>query len=106
MQKSRTRSKIMAIADRHGRPVAIHIDSATPHEVTLVEATLAHRLVRKTPEGRRAVTASVNAVRRERGSDSRSVASDAIPVRHHGCGLGGHRDSSGHKVCVHSVLSW
>jgi Transposase DDE domain len=43
-------SKIMAIADRHGRPVAIHIDSATPHEVTLVEATLAHRLVQKTPE--------------------------------------------------------
>jgi transposase len=43
-------SKIMAIADRHGRPVAIHIDSATPHEVTLVEATLAHRLVQKTHE--------------------------------------------------------
>jgi transposase len=43
-------TKIMAIADRHGRPVAIHIDSATPHEVTLVHATLAHRLVRKTPE--------------------------------------------------------
>ena len=43
-------SKIMAIADRHGRPVATHTDSATPHEVTLVEATLAHRLVRKTPE--------------------------------------------------------
>jgi transposase len=43
-------SKIMAIADRHGRPVAIYTDSATPHEVTLVEATLAHRLVQKTPE--------------------------------------------------------
>lgn len=25
------------------------LDSATPHEVTLVEATLAHRLVQKTP---------------------------------------------------------
>ena len=43
-------SKIMAIADRHGRPVAIHIDSATPHEVTLVETTLAHRLVQKMPK--------------------------------------------------------
>ncbi len=43
-------SKIMAIADRYGQPVAIHVDSATPHEVTLVEATLAHRLVQKTPE--------------------------------------------------------
>ena len=38
-------SKIMAIADCHGRPVAIHIDSATPHQVTLVEATLAQMLV-------------------------------------------------------------
>jgi transposase len=26
----------MAIADRHGLPVAVHVDSATPHEVTLV----------------------------------------------------------------------
>lgn len=40
----------MAIADRHGRPVAIHVDGATPHDVTIVEATLAHRLVQKTPE--------------------------------------------------------
>src|SRR5687768_4926939 len=40
----------MASADWHGRTVATHTDSATPHEVTLVEATLAHRLVRKTPE--------------------------------------------------------
>jgi transposase len=40
----------MVIADRHGRPVAIHIDSATPHEITLVTATLAHRLVQKTPD--------------------------------------------------------
>jgi hypothetical protein len=34
-------SKIMAIADRRGLPVAVHIESATPHEVTLVHATLA-----------------------------------------------------------------
>jgi transposase len=31
---------IMAIADRHGRPVAIYTHSATPHEVTLVEGCL------------------------------------------------------------------
>jgi transposase len=43
-------SKIMAIADCHGRPVAIHIDSATPHEVTLVKATLAQMLVLKRPK--------------------------------------------------------
>jgi transposase len=43
-------SKIMAIVDRHGRPVAIHVDSATPHEVTLVHATLVQTLVRREPE--------------------------------------------------------
>jgi hypothetical protein len=29
-------SKIMAIADRKGLPVAVHVESATPHEVTIV----------------------------------------------------------------------
>jgi hypothetical protein len=29
-------TKIMAVADRHGLPVSICIESATPHEVTLV----------------------------------------------------------------------
>jgi transposase len=42
-------SKIMAIADRQGRPVAVHVESATPHEVTLVHATLAERLVTQLP---------------------------------------------------------
>jgi hypothetical protein len=40
----------MAIADRHGLPVAVHVESATPHEVTLVKATIAQRLVLKRPE--------------------------------------------------------
>ena len=43
-------TKIMAIADRHGLPVAVHVESATPHEVTLVEATIAQRLLLKRPE--------------------------------------------------------
>ena len=30
----------MVIADAHGLPVAVHTASASPHEVTLVEATL------------------------------------------------------------------
>ncbi len=34
-------SKIMAIADRTGLPVALYVSSATPNEVTLVEPTLA-----------------------------------------------------------------
>jgi hypothetical protein len=32
-------------ADRHGLPVAVHVESATPHAVTLVNATIAQRLV-------------------------------------------------------------
>jgi transposase len=42
-------SKIMAIADRQGLPVAVHVESATPHEVTLVHATLAQRFVNQLP---------------------------------------------------------
>ena len=42
-------SKIMAIADRQGLPIAVHVESATPHEVTLVRATLATRFVRPLP---------------------------------------------------------
>jgi hypothetical protein len=29
----------MAIADRQGLPIAIHVESATPHEVRLVHAS-------------------------------------------------------------------
>ena len=43
-------SKIMVIADRQGLPVAVHVESATPHEVRLVQATLAKRFVRQLPE--------------------------------------------------------
>src|SRR6202047_4985556 len=43
-------SKIMAIADRHGLPVAVHVVSASPNEATLVEPTLTHRFLRQTPE--------------------------------------------------------
>jgi hypothetical protein len=39
----------MAIADRQGRPVAVHVESATPHEVTLVHATLADRFISQLP---------------------------------------------------------
>ena len=30
----------MAVADRSGLPIAVHVDSASPHEVTLLEPTL------------------------------------------------------------------
>ena len=34
-------SKLMVIADAHGLPLSMYTDAASPHEVTLVEATLA-----------------------------------------------------------------
>ena len=43
-------SKIMAISDGHGLPVAVHVASASPHETKLVEATLERRFLRETPE--------------------------------------------------------
>lgn len=42
-------TKIMAVADRAGLPVAVHVERASPAEVTLVEATLAQRFVRALP---------------------------------------------------------
>ncbi|GAA4648255.1 hypothetical protein GCM10023116_05220 [Kistimonas scapharcae] len=36
-------TKIMAIADRHGLPVALWATSATPHETQLVEELLIQR---------------------------------------------------------------
>ena len=43
-------TKIMAVADRAGLPLAIHVASASPHEVTLAEATLEQRFTRALPE--------------------------------------------------------
>lgn len=43
-------SKIMAISDGHGLPLAVHLASASPNEATLVEPTLQRRFLRQTPE--------------------------------------------------------
>ncbi len=40
----------MAITDSNGIPVAIHTDSASPHEVTLVEKTLNNLFLDEVPE--------------------------------------------------------
>jgi transposase len=40
----------MAVADRAGLPVAVHIASASPHEVAPVAATLAERFIAARPE--------------------------------------------------------
>ena len=42
-------TKLMAVADGAGIPIAIHTTSASPHEITLVEDTLARRHTRATP---------------------------------------------------------
>jgi transposase len=43
-------TKLMAVADGAGIPVAIHATSASPHEVTLVETTLEQSFVSTGPE--------------------------------------------------------
>jgi len=43
-------TKIMAVADKHGLPVAVSIASASPHEVTLVGQTLAEMVLPNAPE--------------------------------------------------------
>jgi len=43
-------TKLMAVADGAGFPVAISVGSASPHEVRLVEETLEKRLVEAKPE--------------------------------------------------------
>ena len=43
-------TKLMAMADRSGLPVAVHAASASPHEVTLVKETLAGSFVGAKPE--------------------------------------------------------
>ena len=43
-------TKIMGIADSHGLPLALRAESASPAEVTLVEATLDERVVADVPK--------------------------------------------------------
>jgi len=43
-------TKLMVIADAAGLPLAVHAASASPHEVTLVEATLAQTVTLGQPE--------------------------------------------------------
>jgi transposase len=43
-------TKLMAVADRAGFPIAIHTTSASPHEVTLVQDTIEERFTDEAPE--------------------------------------------------------
>ena len=40
----------MAVADRHGLPVAVSVESATPHEVKLATNTLVQMVVPDAPQ--------------------------------------------------------
>lgn len=40
----------MAVADRHGLPVSICVESATPHEVTLATSTLVQMVIPEPPQ--------------------------------------------------------
>ena len=40
----------MAVADRSGLPVALYVESASPHEVTLVEDTLKAKFIDENPQ--------------------------------------------------------
>jgi hypothetical protein len=42
-------TKIMAVADRSGLPVAVYIEDATPHEVKLIESALVQMVVPEAP---------------------------------------------------------
>ncbi len=42
-------TKLMAVADRHGLPVAVYAASAGPHEVSLVQSTLSEVLTAERP---------------------------------------------------------
>ncbi len=43
-------TKLMVVAHRHGLPIAVCTASASPHEVTLVDAVIAARFVEPVPE--------------------------------------------------------
>ena len=64
-------TKLMALADRSGVPLAVHAARASPHEVTLVEATLAASFVGEEPKrliGDRAYDSEVFWVRARKGT--------------------------------------
>ena|SRR5215471_4215587 len=43
-------TKIIAMADSHGLPVSVSVESATPHEVKLAESTLLQMLIPEAPQ--------------------------------------------------------
>ena len=55
----------MAVADRHGLPVAVHVESATPHEVKLVVPILVEMVI---PEAATTLTTPTNSTQNLAGT--------------------------------------
>jgi hypothetical protein len=49
-QKRGKGTRVMAIAESHGLPVGLCIESASPHEVKLVDSTLVERVIPEAPQ--------------------------------------------------------
>lgn len=87
-------TKIMAVADRHGLPVAVHVASASPHEVTLVPDTLEDRFIADSPSrliGDKAYDSDkldakleqqgIELIAPHRANRKRSITQDGRPLR-------------------------
>lgn len=87
-------TKLMVIADAAGLPLAVHTAAASPHEVTLVEATLAETLTVGRPRrliGDRAYDSDpldqklaaqgVELIAPHRGNRTRAATQDGRPLR-------------------------
>lgn len=87
-------TKLMAVADSSGTPIAIHTASASPHELTLIEGTIEQRFTEDLPErliGDRAYDSDpqdakladqgIELIAPHRGNRSRPATQDGRPLR-------------------------
>ena len=82
-------SKIMAVADRAGLPLAVSIASASPHEVTLVDATLDQLFTAAAPER------GIELIAPHRANRRRPPTQDGRPLRRYR-----------RRWCVERLLAW
>ena len=87
-------TKLMVIADASGLPLAVHTASASPHEVTLVEATLAEtftvgrpgrligdRAYDSDPLDQKLAAQGIELIAPHRGNRTRPATQDGRPLR-------------------------
>ena len=85
----------MAVADGGGLPIAVHVDSASPHEVTLLDATLDAAWIEELPgrligdkgydsdplDERLQAERGVELIAPHRANRTRTVTQDGRPLR-------------------------